>query len=164
MAYKLPAYIYTTEQLFFEKDYIFFYSQSDGFTMRHLSVDLIINSAYVYELKFRSGEMQESTNKPFSLFMSGDTPIPIKEKLEFLHSLKNLEKEISSSYGRFMDDVGYCGIIIKNNKSIVETSISIINFDKLTSNEAPIAQKELIEMYRLINDWVERIYKKYQNT
>jgi hypothetical protein len=164
MAYKLPIKFYSKGQVFLEKDYIFFYSASDGFSIRHLSLDLMINSAYEYELNFFSWEMQESTNKPFSLFLSGDIPISIKEKLEFFSSIKNLEKEISSSYGRFMDDVGSCYITIKNDRSIVETSINIINFDKLTSNEAPIVQKELIEMYQLIRDWVMKIYNNYQNT
>lgn len=158
MRYILPVSTYSSDKVILDHNYIFIYRKTDGFSRRYLQVDLIINKEYQYELQLKSLEYQPSTGKTFSIFMSGNLPTDIREKIEYLCSIKEVKEKIKHGYGSYIDDIGQNTIILKKDKKIIKTSIHILDPDKFKKTANP-AEKELMEANDMLGEWIEKIYK-----
>jgi len=158
MKYNLPVSIYSSDKVILDHDYIFIYRKSDGFSRRLLRADLIVSKAYQYELQLKSLEYQPSTGKAFSIFISGNLPTNLREKIEYLTSIKQIKEKIKHGYGGYIDDMGENTIILKKDKKIIKTAIHILDVEKFKKTANP-AEKELMELHDMLHEWIEKIYK-----
>ena len=161
MKYNLPVSTFSSDKVILDHDYIFIYRKTDGFSRRLLQADLIVSKEYQYELQLKSFEYQPSTRKTFSIFISGNLPTDLREKIEYLTSIKQIKEKIKHGYGGYIDDMGERTFIFKKDKKIIKTGIHILDLEKFKKTANP-AEKELIEANDMLHEWIEKIYKNCQ--
>lgn len=163
-ASKLPmSYNYSYDGSIFESDYIVIFTQSDGFTTRGMSADLLVNSDYTYQLEISSGESQVSTEEDFYIFISGKLPKSMKFKIGFLISPITNKFDVSPSQGVFYDDISTTGIKIKRKDKIIDAFFGVIKDEKKYCKQANEAEIKLFNLTNELVDWVNKIYEIHLN-
>lgn len=158
MNYRLPLKTSSSDNMVNKHDYIFIASWTDGFCRRLLNYNFLVNRKFQYELEMESYEYQSSTGEKLSLFLSGRLPINIREKIEYLTTIKQLKERIASTYGIWMTDFPDCNFTIRGSKSIARTSINMVNYEKYKDSENPV-ESEVIKLHELLHDWIISIYE-----
>ena len=77
-------------------------------------------------------------------------------------TVKQLKKNIASSYGIWMDDFPQNNYIIKGSKAIVRTSINMVNMEKHKYSKNPVAI-EMIDLNDILSQWIMGIYEFHLN-
>lgn len=148
MKYKLP--IYLNESSIRESEFVFVYSQIDGFSERLLSAELFVNKEYDYELYLSFYNSKISVNQ-LELVFKGPLPKMLKQKLKEI--LRN--PKLDYFYGDAWEDMGNRHFFFNTEQKLVMSTIGVImnNEDKIEKN------KSFFEFYNALSEWIEKHYQ-----
>ncbi|MBX7226152.1 MAG: hypothetical protein K1X55_08975 [Chitinophagales bacterium] len=149
--------IHTNDKTLIENDVVFIYHCTDGFNRRGLRVTLVVRSDFKFQMCMKSFENQSSTGKPFEFILNGNLPIEIWNSINFLCNQKGIEKYIKHGYGRYFQNAGDSTFKLRSSNKFIETRIHLIDIEVFEKVANP-AEKELIKLYDLLNDWIKSLY------
>ena len=145
MKYKLPILINGTAIR--ESEYIFVYTQMNGFSGHRLTIDLFVNEEFDYEL-YLDFSTSKATAKDVECLVKGPLPITIKQKLKAILRYPKLDY----FYGDAWEDMQKRHFFFNTEQKLVMSTIGVImnNEDKIEKN------KSFFEFYDLLSEWIDK--------
>lgn len=139
---------------------IFGFTYADGFTQRLLSMEMVVDKDYDYEIYFRSADKLTNSkvhydNRYFEFTLKGHLPVEIEDLVEELVQTKRLSKQLSSPPASDMDDLSEQQYIFKNGAEQVFIDMhDAVDSEDFTS----VIEQKFLDLHRALLEWTEKTY------